>query len=503
MKLLFLLLTAALVSVPRIQANDTTPAHPDFKAESGQTAKKPTARNSEGIILQADFAASQGNFNHQPGRALSATPGRSGLSDEEWQALKSLQCEYVRLWLMVQLVLNPETKKETFGDAVMANYFAKYSAITQKILVNFPFGKHYRELVAKGKWTEAEYADEMTKLLEYFKRHYPKIEFIEVDNEPNGGGEKPAEYYLTYSKACSVVAKINSKIAAGSLPGPALKVGGPTLYKMDVPECKKWLEPFLNAYLADPSPGKRLDFISYHQYLLREFPKLQDTEIFKDSPARVSGERAMIDAALKAHGLPVVPFMITEGGLYAGEQPEPTPSREFFIKAAGQLALDYFYLNQNGIIPYRWTVDAIQPVKCMFTRDANGKWTGEPRPFYHATHFETQLPAQRYASETLLDAKGMGVGTLAGGSPRKVAVLVWNYQWKNAAAKDFKLNLKNLPPIFQLKPVQVKVQAVRLTKDHGAPNLEKEEAIAPARDFSLPVHLGPNEFLFVELSVAG
>ena len=499
MKLFFLILTATLASITGIHASDAAPAHPGFKAESGLTAEKPAA----GIVLQADFAASLGNFNHQPGRALSATPGRSGMNDEEWQELKALQFEYVRLWLMVPLVINLETKKETFGNVVMANYFTKFSATTQKILVNFPFGKHYRELVAKGKWTEAEYTDEMTKLLEYFKRRYPKIEFIEIDNEPNAAGEKPAEYYFTYSKACSVIAKINSKIAAGSLPGPALKVGGPTLYKMDVTEFNKWLEPFLGAYASDSSPYKRLDFISYHQYLLRENPKLQDGEIFKDSPARVAGERAMISAALKARGLPIVPFMITEGGLYAGEQPDPTPSRDFFIKAAGQLALDYFYLNQTGIIPYRWTVDAIQPVKCMFTKDANGQWTGEPRPFYHATFFETQLPAQRFASETLLDAKGMGVGTLAGGSARKVAVLVWNYQWKNAIAKDFKLNLKNLPPDFQSKPVKVKVQAVRLTKDHGVPNLEKEEAIAPARNFSLPIHLDPNEFLFVELSVAG
>ena len=493
---------AALVIVPLIHANEAAPGHLDFKAESGLTAEKLAAGNSEEIILQADFAASLGNFNHQPGRALSATPGRSSMSEEEWQQLKALRFEYVRLWLMVPLVLNPETKKETFGNVVMANYFAKYSAITQKILVNFPFGKHYRELVAKGKWTEAEYTDEMTKLLEYFKRHYPKIEFIEIDNEPNAAGEKPAEYYLTYSKACSVVAKINSKIAAGSLPGPVLKVGGPTLYKMDMTEFNKWLEPFLGAYASDSSSYKRLDFISYHQYLLRENPKLQDGDIFKDSPARVAGERAMIDAALKARGLPVVPFMITEGGLYAGEQPEPTPSRDFFIKAAGQLALDYFYLNQTGIIPYRWTVDGIQPVKCLFARDENGKWTGEPRPFYHATYFETQLPAQRYASETLLDAKGLGIGTLAGGSSRKVAVLAWNYQWKNAAVKNFKLNLKNLPTDFQLNPVHVKVQAVRQTRDHGAPNLEREEDIAPAKNFSLPIHLGPNEFLFIELSVA-
>ncbi|MEI8288348.1 MAG: hypothetical protein WCH99_02655 [Verrucomicrobiota bacterium] len=499
----FLIVTiAAFLTVPVINANDSNPVWLDFKAVSGRTAEKLLAGNLEEIILQVDFAASLGNFNHQPGRALSATPGRSGMREDQWQKLKALQFEHVRLWLMFPLIINPETKKETFGNVVMANYFAKYSSITQKILVNFPFGKHYRELVAKGKWTEAEYLDEMGRALEYFKRHYPKIEFVEIDNEPNASGEKPAGYYSTYSKACSVIAKINSKIAAGSLAGPSLKVGGPTLYKLDMTEFQKWMDPFLSAYAADPSPYKRLDFISYHQYLLRENPKVQDAEVYKDSPARVAGERAMIDATVKARGLPIVPFMITEGGLYAGGQPEPTPIRDFFIKASGQLALDYFYLNQTGIIPYRWTVDAIEPVKALFVKDGSGQWTGEPRPFYHATYFETQLPAQRYASDTLLDTKGMGIGTLAGGSPRKVAVLVWNYQWKNTTAKDFKMTLKHLPPDFKSKPVHVKIQAVRQTRDHGAPNLEKDETIAPSQDFSLPLYLGPNEFLFVELSVA-
>ena len=130
MGMFFFFLTAALLSLSVVQANDAASPRPDFKIESGLAAAKLPVGDSKGIILQADFAASLGNFTHQPGRALSATPGRSGMCEDQWRKLRELQFEYVRLWLMVPLVINPETKKETFGNVVMANYFAKYSAIT-------------------------------------------------------------------------------------------------------------------------------------------------------------------------------------------------------------------------------------------------------------------------------------------------------------------------------------------------------------------------------------
>ena len=128
--------------------------------------------------------------------------------------------------------------------------------------------------------------------------------------------------------------------------------------------------------------------------------------------------------------------------------------------------------------------------------------TGESRPFYHATFFETQLPGERYAAQTQLDAKGMGLGTLAGGSSNRVAVLAWNYQWTNAIAKDFHLQLTQLPEALRQHPMQVKLQAVRLNRDHGDAAVEANETLAPSDHYSRPIHLEPNEFIFLELSPA-
>ena len=115
----------------------------------------------------------------------------------------------------------------------------------------------------------------------------------------------------------------------------------------------------------------------------------------------------------------------------------------------------------------------------MFARDAQGNWTSESRPFYNAVWFESQLPRARYQSQTDMDAKGMGVGTLAGGDSKRVALVIWNYQWKNKSAKKFTLNLINLPADFRTSPVHVKLQAVRLTRDQGDPEVELDETIAP------------------------
>jgi len=458
----------------------------------------PTRSVAEEATLVADFGVALGPFNHAPGKALSATPGRSNFDEEEYKKLSALQLNYVRVWIRKAELFNDDTKKDTYVNNLTASCLKKYSPITQKILINFPFGSGYNDWVVKKKWQEAEYVDGMTRALEYYKRNFPKIEYVEIDNEPNA--MKPAKYYFTYTKACSVVARMNAKITSGILPGPLLLVGGPTLYKFDAVEDQKWMQPFLDEFVADPSPDKRLDFIAYHEYLLREHPKTEDPLIYKDSPSRAANGLKLIDEALRKRGLPLVPIMVTEGGLFAGEQPDPTPSSDFFIKAAGQLALDYYFQMRKEVIPYRWTVDAIQPVKCFFVSTAEGKWTGESRPFYHATYFETQLPSIRYASQTRLDAKGMGVGTLAGGASNRVAVLVWNYQWTNSVSTDFTLRLTNLPISLRTCPVHVKMQAVRQGRDRGDAAVEVAEKIKPVAQYSRPIHLAPNEFVFVELS---
>ena len=444
------------------------------------------------LVVTANFSKSLGPFNHSPGRALSATPGRSQFNALAYAHLTALDLDYVRVWIRNSELFNEQTKKPTYAGNLTEQCLKKYSPITKKILINFQFGPLYRDLVEKKGWGESEYMDAMSRVLEYYKSKYPKIEYVEIDNEPNA--LKPQKYYFTYSKACSVVARVNDKIKSGALPGPVMLVGGPTLYKFDATENKKWMEPFLDAFVADPSKDKRLDFISYHQYLLREKGE-QDRLINKDSPSRAADIK-LIDEDLRQRNLPIVPIMITEGGLFAEQQPDPTPAEDFFIKAAGQLALDYYFLERKDAIPFRWAPDAIEPVKCLFVCN-----NGVPRPFYHATHFETRLPPTRYTAQTNLDAKGMGLGTLAGGSPTRVAVLAWNYQWKNAQEKEFTLRLENLPLAFRQNKIQVKLHAVRLGRVQGDEDIEVSETVAPTAHYERRIQLNPNEFMLLELSV--
>ena len=463
-------------------------------ALTGIRAEGPTDHptvNASLPVITADFSKSLGAFNHSPGRAVSATPGRSQFNALAYAHLTALDLDFVRVWIRNSELFHAETKKPTYAGNLTEQCLKKYSPITKKILINLQFGPLYRDLVEKKGWSEAEYMEAMTRVLDYYKSKYPKIEYVEVDNEPNA--LKPQKYYFTYSKACSVVARVNDKIKTGALSGPLLLVGGPTLYKFDATENKKWMEPFLDAYVADPSNDKRLDFISYHQYLLREKGE-QDPLIHKDSPSRAADIR-LIDEGLRQRKLPIVPILITEGGLFAMQQPDPTPPEDFFIKAAGQLALDYYFLERKNAVPFRWAPDAIEPVKCLFVCN-----NGVPRPFYHATYFQTRLPPTRVAAQTDLDAKGMGLGTLAGGSSPRVAVLACNYQWKNSQVKEFNLCLDNLPPAFRQKSIQVKLHAVRLGRIEGEAEIEVSETVGAAGRYMRRIRLNPNEFIFLELT---
>ncbi|WP_181707683.1 hypothetical protein [Chthonobacter rhizosphaerae] len=453
-------------------------------------------------VITANFSAPTGRFADDFGGALSATPGRSGMNQTTYDKLAALDLEYVRLWLMLNVVYNFETKQLNLGSPIMMNYFSKYSKVAKRFLVIISYGGGYNTLVRTGRWTEDEYNTAFYNLLMHYKRRFPKMELIEIDNEPNTGGFTPESYAETYVKACEIIAKVNAEIRAGRLPGPELQVGGPTLYKFDPVEANGWMRRFLDAYAANPSPEKRLDFITYHQYLSRERPRTEPVEINKASPARVTAERDLLRPLLSKHGLdPDIPVHVTEGGVFGGGQPEPPPDVDFHIKAASTLALAYFYAQQPGFTPYYWSVDAIDTNKVMFEKVPGGyASTGVERPFYNAALFLSQLPKTRYPVGDILDPRGTGVGAMAAAEGRRVAVLVWNYQFRDTVSHRFKLRLEDLPPAFSAGSTRLKIRAERAGHLKGPP-IEERNAVQPgSTTLDLDLTLAPNEFVLVELT---
>jgi hypothetical protein len=442
------------------------------------------------VSLRADFSRPLGPFGHPPGRALSSTPGRAAFDDTTWQKLSDLELHQVRLWVFFDWVFDPATKQSTFEGNTNA-YFLKWSAHGDRLLVNANFAGAHQALVETGQWSEEEYTNAWAAFFVEYKKRFPKIESIEVDNEPTSIGA----YYPGYRVAYTVLHAVNARIDAGELPGPRLRIGGPTTYRF-------WPEligEFLDRFAADPSPVKQLDFVSYHQYLLRDDPG-QPEDVYKGFPSRIASERDRLDAMLAARGLPTgLPVLITEGGLFAGPQPEHPPMEDYFIKAAGQLAIDFFYLGQASMTPFRWTVDIREQNKALFVEN-DGVSTGVPRPFYTVTLFETWLPETRYPSGSRLDAHGLGVASLAGGSSTRVAMLVWNYQWRGTESHRVIATLDDLPRAFSERPVRVRAYLLRRDHDRGDLPPAVDVLRAPASSYSQEIPLGPNEAAFLELT---
>ncbi len=348
---------------------------------------------------------------------------------------------------------------------------------------------NYDPLVTGGGFTAAELAAAERDALAHLKKRYPKIEYIEVENEP----ADIAAYYPKYRMMYQVVNAVSDL----KLPGAKLKVGGPTLDTFS----DRRLGQFFDLYKADADHGKRLDFVSYHQYLITTEGHWHED---KDNPAIVATERARVDRMLAARGLVSRPVLITESGMFPamrGSSPDLGMDADLHIQAAGMASMHYFYLNQRGITPLHWTVDHPEnDRKDLFFDTASGL----PRPYYNAIRMQSMLPQTRYeASSDRLSKEGIGVYALAAATDKKVAVMSWNYQWTQNKAYNTELTLAHLPKAFRTG--NVLVERYKIGKDLHFGEMTKLTSYVITRradgSFTPPTTaLRPNELQLLVLS---
>ncbi len=406
------------------------------------------------ISLTSDFIINEGLFKHSLARRLSSVPGQSAYDVATWNRLNSLGLVQARVWLRFKYIYNVTTKTPNYTS--YQTYMDNWNNGASSLYLNWR--SDYEELMASGNWTYNELLAAQTDALTHFKTRYPNIEFIEAENELMD--TYMTVYYASYKLINQAVNAVNAK----NLPGVQLKIGGPTTSAPST----WYIGKFLDNYTNDTDPNKKLDFISYHQYLFN------DT---KDNPAQVATERSTINSLLSARGLPALPVYISETGIFQVDVSSPLGlPADYNIQAAGITAMYYFYVNQPNMYPFSWTVrHPTNPRKNLFV-DYLG---GVPRPFYNALEMMTMLPNTRFSSTTSLDVNGLGVGTLAGGTSTKVAVLSWNYQWVNPTSFSVDLLLKNLPEAFKIQ--NVRVERYLLDSNQQSGELMKfEDAIYPA-----------------------
>jgi len=445
--------------------------------------------------VSVDLSKSLGAFPFGLGRQLSATPKSWRYGADTNTALESLALQRARVWLKYPDLLTDGSGELDFTAA--DEYLTYYHALADRLLLNWQTG--YDALSTADGFNADAFVAAQRDALSHFKRSYPKIELIEVENEDFGPGEEVANYYAKYVVMYRAVNGVNADIAAGRLPGPALKVGGPTL---DIFSTLR-LGKFLDAYAADTRPDKKLDFISYHQYLIDTSGVADQWAAFKDYPAVVATERATLLAMLKARGLPAVPSYVSEVGIFPMTRASTLGfDADLHIQAAGVASLHYHYAGQSGVTSFDWTIDHPEnDRKDLFVDTA----TGVPRPYFNTLKMLSMLPTTRYAATSdSLTARGTGVYGLAGANARQIAVMTWNYQWTGQQAYDSRIILTNFPAAFHKSLIEVTRYRLDAATHSGAMAPVETFVIDPRLDgtyYSQTLPLEPNELRLIVLTI--
>jgi hypothetical protein len=405
-------------------------------------AQQPAVASAANTVT-VDLARSLGPFRFGPGRQLSATPNTWRFGTDTYANLDRLRLERVRVWLEFTQTYDVATRTPDY--AKWYEYLDTYSSRASTLVLNWR--SNYDPLVTGGTFTEAELFAAQRDMLAHYKQRYPKIEFVESEAEP----PVIASYYPKYRLLYRVVNAVN----ALGLPGPALKIGGPTIDIFS----ELRIGQFLDLYAADPDPAKRLDFIAYHQYLINTGSG--DWTATKDNPALVATERARLDALLAARGLGTRPALVSETGIFPGtRQSDLGLEADWHIQAAALASIHYHYLGQRDVVPMDWTIDHENDRKDLFVDRASGV----PRPYYNAMRMQSMLPPTRYqATSDALSSRGLGVYGLAGASATRIAAMTWNYQWTNQTAYDSRVVFTNFPAAF--RGSNVLVERYRIDKD--------------------------------------
>jgi hypothetical protein len=276
--------------------------------------------------------------------------------------------------------------------------------------------------------------DFLRETLVYYKQKYPNVRYIQVGNEPDAADETMATYYPMYR---AYYRAVNGANEALKLKGDdrILISNGP--FTSNVTNMVAYANGFFAAFAADPDTTKRLDFFSFHSY--------GET----DRPAQLRTARERIHAAMAAHGIAPVPVFVSEYGLFGGSSLPVRMSLDSLMtmQPAGMLT-KAFYLYEGGAdAVFNWAIHhRTLPSKSQVADVA----TGVLYPYGNMLKLAHMLSARETriaATSRNIVANGLGTHAVAAMAPGKgLAILVWNYHWRQpAAAKDFTVHVKNMP----------------------------------------------------------
>jgi hypothetical protein len=460
--------------------------------------------------VTVDFARAAGPFahierNNNFARATGWPEQRP--ADVAFLNEQGLHGRLYRVWLTERLY-NPTTGVTDY--TLFDPYLADASRLSDGLVVNYAAAQLIQAM------TPEQMTPVLTRIFLDLKRRYPHIRYIEAFNEPVYNlvqSMRPEQLYPYYVAFYRAVAAVNRELR----PAQPLGLGGPALMHLDMP----WLRPFLDAYRADRSPDKRLDFLSYHAYGFFESGggapgQLRAYHFFKFDPSEVASHRAQVDAELRSRGLDTsIPTFLTEMGLYPGpsfdNQSDPHP--DYLRQAAGTAALQYWFLQDPRNVPFNWVVrHRIEERKDeLVTRVPAGQPvpTNTFTPYGNMMLMMSRLGSTRVAARSDALSAGKGVYAIATRDRSGVAVMVWNYQHVGTQGYRARLVLDHLPASLQNRPVRQRMYRIddeisNYWANSATANLQQvsDAEARPGARYTVTVDLTPNALQLVVLEPA-
>jgi len=456
--------------------------------------------------VSVDFAASRGTlfrterFNNLANAGAFA---EQRPADVDFMNAQGLHGAIYRVWVR-DSVFDPATGKYDYSE--VSDYLAQASRLSDALLVVLNPGR-----MMKAGWTPAQMKPVIRRILKDLKQRYPKITYVEAFNEPDYNFRqqiKPEALYSYYVPYYEAVNEVNAELR----PAVPLRVGGPALTMLRM----SWLKPFLDAYKADPSPAKRLDFISYHAYGAFEFGSLTKAHFYKGDPSEVAGQREALEAELRQRGLDTsIPSFIDELGLYPGpsfdDPKDPRP--DYLRQAAGVPSLLYWFMQSPRNVPFNWVLRHFKEERKdqLVSRVPAGQPipTGRFTPYGNSLLMFSKMKTTRVAATSDSLKQGKGVYALASKDATGASVMVWNYQHTGATTFRTTIDLASLPPSLRGKPVRERVFRIddktsNYFADPRTANLQQvaERTLRPSARHVETIDLGPNALELIVLEPA-
>ncbi|BFT70059.1 S-layer homology domain-containing protein [Paenibacillus sp. P36] len=439
------------------------------------------AHAASNAMVSVDLAASQGElvrseqYNNISDHGIYADQRNE---DAQFYNEQGLHGKVYRVWIHEYEVYDKDSG--TYDYSKYMDYLSDMSKISDSLMLNIPgevmthkLGAPISGLTGWG-YTPEQVKPVIKRMIKDLKQMYPKIKYIEVLNEPNdptwtANGVNKDNNYSYYKVYYEAVNEINAELN----PTIPLLVGGPTLYFLDT----TWLGAFLDGYKNDPSPAKRLDFISYHAYL---GPSSSGFVLYKDNPSVVADQRSQIEALLNERGLDShIPSYITESGLYPGPLADDFTSiqTDQLRQAAGVASLQYWFLNSANNVPFFWALrhQTNGRKDQLVSRNASNQsmpYTDKFTPFGNMVEMRSKMKTTRVSATSDSITNGKGVYVLASKDNSGASIMVWNYQGVGTTDYQTAIQATNLPPIFNGKNVRVKTYKINATTSNYFSSLE-------------------------------